>query len=336
MQRRALQRMRIASTDTVSANADVCACARKASVDVACPFEASFPTQHSSSLSLTLKVSSIHQADFPALALKTHTMPSTHHISSTSRALYRVFVLPNLRTTSNGIPIQFAPAFAPTYGPPSVPVAPLNQPQVRHKSYAKKDTRRHALSDYYTIDNAITAPRVNFVDVDGKFHQDIATLDALASFNKVTHHLVQVTPGKVDEFGVHDPDHPPVCRVVSKIDLRAQHERKVDAARKQAKGVTGPPQKNLELNWAIGGGDLKHRMNKLQEFLLEGRRVEVLLGPKKRGKKATAEEADVVYKAVISAADECKAKEVKREGTIGAVLTVIFEGKKVEEKRDKE
>lgn len=259
-------------------------------------------------------------------------MPPTHHISSTSRALYRVFVLPNLRTASNGIPVQFAPAFAPTYGPPSIPIAPtLPSTQVRHKSYTRKDTRRHALSDYFTIDNAITAPRVNFVDDQGRFFEDVATLDALSSFNKVTHHLVQVTPGKVDAAGDPDPDHPPVCRVVSKMDLRAQHERKVEAARKQAKGTTGPPQKNLELNWAIGGGDLKHRLNKLKEFLGEGRRVEVLLGPKKRGRKATPDEANAVYKAVLEAVDECKgAKEVKREGTIGAVVTVIFEGQKVE------
>ncbi|KAF3047005.1 hypothetical protein E8E12_010220 [Didymella heteroderae] len=267
-------------------------------------------------------------------------MPPTHHISSTSRALYRVFVLPNLRTPSSaGIPIQFAPAFAPTFGPPSVPVpaAPLTHTQVRHKSYARKDTRRHALSDYFTIDNAIAAPRVNFVDAEGRFFEDVATLDALNSFNKVTHHLVQVTPGKVDEFGQPDPAHPPVCRVVSKMDLRAQHEKKVEAARKQAKGVVGPPQKNLELNWAIGGGDLKHRIQKLEQFLLEGRRVEVLLGPKKKGRKATADEADTVFKAVMNAADQCKAKEIKREGTVGAVFTVVFEGKerKAEEKEKK-
>ncbi|KAF9692911.1 hypothetical protein EKO04_009067 [Ascochyta lentis] len=264
-------------------------------------------------------------------------MPPTHHISSTSRALYRVFVAPNLRTTANGIPIQFAPAFAPTFGPPSATVTPLHQTQVRTKTFVKKDTRRHALSDYFTIDGAITAPRVNFVDASGKFFEDVATLDALSSFNKVTHHLVQVTPGKVDEYGEQDPDHPPVCRVVSKIDLRAQHERKVDAARKQAKGTTGPPQKNLELNWAIGGGDLKHRLNKLQEFLLEGRKVEVLLGPKKKGRKATPEEADAVLKAVEGAVGACKgAKEVKREGVVGAVLTIVLEGKKVEEKRTAE
>lgn len=276
--------------------------------------------------------------NFSSITQNQPTMPATHHISSTSRALYRVFVLPNLRTTSNGIPIQFAPAFAPTYGPPSIPITSphLAQTQVRHKSYAKKDTRRHALSDYFTIDAAITAPRVNFVAADGAFFEDVATLDALASFNKTTHHLVQVTPGKVDEYGEPDPAHPPVCRVVSKMDLRAQHERKVEAARKQAKSVTGPPQKNLELNWAIGGGDIKHRLNKLQEFLREGRRVEVLLGPKKKGRKATAEEAGAVLRAVEEAVEGCKgAKEVKREGVVGAVLTIVFEGKKEEGKGEK-
>lgn len=260
-------------------------------------------------------------------------MPPSQHISSTSRALYRVFIAPSLRTNAN-IPIQFAPAFAPSYGPPSATVTPLHQTQTRSKSYTKKDTRRHALADYYTIDAAIAAPRVNFVDADGKFHADIATLDALDSFNKTTHHLVQVTPGKVDEFGVQDPQHPPVCRVVSKIDLRAQHARKVDAARKQAMGVVKAPQKNLELNWAIGAGDLKHRLNKLQEFLAEGRKVEVLLGPKKGGRKATPEEADAVLRAVRDAVGACRgASELKSEGAVGGVLTLVFEGRKADEKK---
>jgi translation initiation factor IF-3 len=255
-------------------------------------------------------------------------MAPTHHISSTSRALYRVFIAPTLRTTAN-VPIQFAPAFAPTYGPPSATVNPLNQNQVRTKSFSRKDTHRHALSDYFTFDKAITAPRVNFVGTNGRFFEDVAILDALDSFNRVTHHLVQVTPGKVDEFGNHDPDHPPVCRVVSKMDLRAQHERKIEAARKLAKGAVGEPQKNLELNWAIEAGDLKHRLNKFQQFLIEGKKVEILLGPKKKGRKATPDEANAVLKAVRDAADKCPgAREVKSEGAVGAVLTIVFQGTK--------
>jgi translation initiation factor IF-3 len=256
-------------------------------------------------------------------------MPPTHHISSTSRALYRVFIAPNLRTTAN-IPIQFAPAFAPSYGPPSATVNPLNQNQVRTKTFVKQDTRRHALADYFTVDDAITAPRINFVDENGEFFQNVPTREALDSFNRVTHHLVEVSPGRVDEYGVQDPDHPPVCRVVSKINLRAQHERKVATARRQARGVgIGPPPKNLELNWAIGGADLKHRLGKLKEFLVNGRKVEVLLGPKKGGKKATPEEANAVLKAVRDAVAECNgATELKSEGTVGAVLTLVFVGQK--------
>ncbi len=263
-------------------------------------------------------------------------MPPTHHISSTSRALYRVFVLPNLRTTSNGIPIQFAPAFAPTYGPPSIsiPAHPLSQTQVRHKSYAKKPAQRHALSDYYTLDNAIRAPRVNFVDADGTFFDNVATLDALNSFDRTTHHLVQVDPGRVDEYGVQDPSHPPVCRVVSKPELRKQHERKVGIAIKQAKGVTSVPKKSLEINWAIGAGDLKHRLSKLGEFLRQGRKVEIVFGPKKKGRKATTEEAQAVLRAVEDTVGECRgAKEAKREGAVDGVLTIVYEGKKIDEEK---
>ena len=121
------------------------------------------------------------------------------------------------------------------------------------------------------------------------------------------------------------------------MDLRAQHERKLETLRRQAKGQsTGPSTKNLELNWAIAGGDLKHRLEKMKQFLGEGRKVEVLLGPKKRGKKASVEEAGGVLKAVREAVGECRgAHEVKREGEVGAVMTLVFEGKKVE-KEEKE
>lgn len=59
--------------------------------------------------------------------------------------------------------------------------------------------------------------------------------------------------------------------------------------------------------------------------------MELLLGPKKRGKKATSEQADALYKAVMEAIGECKgAKEVKREGKVGGVFTVIIEGQEME------
>jgi translation initiation factor IF-3 len=257
-------------------------------------------------------------------------MPPTH-ISGTSRALYRVFIAPNLRTSTT-IPLLYAPAFA---SPPNTLSAPslTSRTSIREKKYTK-DTRRHALSDYYVIDSAIEAEVINLVDPDGTYHKDVPLDEALRSFNKVTHHLVQMTPGKVDEAGNPDPDNLPTCRIISKIDLRAQHERKVETMRRQETGrsATGPTSKSLELNWAIAAGDLKHRLESLKRFLREGRKVEVLLGPKKKGKQASQEEAEMVMKRVREAVGECKGKEVKSEGQVGGIITVVFEGTKVEKK----
>jgi translation initiation factor IF-3 len=257
-------------------------------------------------------------------------MPPTH-ISGTSRALYRVFIAPNLRTSTT-IPLLYCPAFAPS-APNSLSTPSLtSRTSVREKKYTK-DTRRHALSDYYVIDSAIEADVVNVVDADGVFHNNVSLDEALRSFNKVTHHLVQLTPGKVDEVGHPDPQNLPTCRIISKIDLRAQHERKLETMRRQEQGRsgTGPTPKSLELNWAIAPADLKHRLESLKRFLREGRKVEVLLGPKKKGKKASQEEAEAVMKSVREAAGECKgSKEVKSEGQVGGVITIVFEGRKVE------
>jgi translation initiation factor IF-3 len=254
-------------------------------------------------------------------------MPPTH-ISGTSRALYRVFIAPNLRTSTT-IPLLYCPAFAPnTRSTPSL----TSRTSIREKKYTK-DTRRHALSDYYVIDSAIEADVVNVVNADGTFHNGVPLDEALRSINKTTHHLVQLTPGKFDEAGRPDPENLPTCRVISKIDLRAQHERKLELMRRQEKGRsgTGPTPKSLELNWAIAPGDLKHRLESIKRFLREGRKVEVMLGPKVKGKKATQEEAEAVMKRVREAVGECKgSKEVKSEGQVGGVITVTFEGKKME------
>ncbi|KAI4944965.1 hypothetical protein J4E91_008310 [Alternaria rosae] len=261
-------------------------------------------------------------------------MPPTH-ISGTSRALYRVFIAPNLRNTTS-IPLLYAPAFAPTSSPTSLSSSTpslTSRTSTRGIKYTK-DTRRHAISDYYVIDQAIEADLINLVDEEGVFHNNVPLDEALTSFNKVTHHLVQMTPGKYDEDGNLDPNSLPTCRVISKIDLRAQHQKKLETLRRQAKGQgAGPATKSLELNWAIAAGDLKHRLVAMKKFLKEGRKVEVTLGPKKHGRKATPEEANAVFKAIENAVADCKgARETKREGEVGGIMTVVYEGKKVEKK----
>lgn len=248
------------------------------------------------------------------------------------RALYRVFVAPAVLTPV-AVPLFYAPAFAASLQGSHCTSNFNSRISIRTKKYSK-DTRRHALTDYYVLDAAIQAERINFVDDQGTFHAGVQLNEVLTTMNKTTHHVVQVTPGKVDELGRSDIANPPTCRLVSKMDLRAQHERKLDTMRRQARHSAGALTKNMELNWAIAGGDLKHRLQKLAEFLREGRKVEVLLGPKRKGKKATVDEANHVMEAVQDAVAECRgAREVKREGQVGAILTIVYEGKRMEDKK---
>ena len=134
-------------------------------------------------------------------------MPPTHHISGTSRALYRVFIAPNLRNTTS-IPLLYAPAFAPTSSPNSLSSSTpslTSRTTTRGIKYTK-DTRRHAISDYYVIDKAIEADFINLVDEGGVIHKNVPLQEALSSINKVTHHVVQMVPGKYDQDGFLDPE----------------------------------------------------------------------------------------------------------------------------------
>ncbi|KAL5114001.1 hypothetical protein ACEQ8H_008106 [Pleosporales sp. CAS-2024a] len=266
-------------------------------------------------------------------------MPPSH-ISGTSRALYRVFIAPTLRVPTSIPPLVWAPAFAPTSScPPSL----TPRTTVRTKVFTK-DTERHALTDHFVINKAIPSNRINFVDANEIFYSDVSLEDALDSINHTTHYLVQMTPGTVDEFGNQDPNDLPTCRVWTKMALRQHHERKMDLARRQAKGLgAGPPPKTLELNWAIAPGDLKHRLGKLRDFMTDGkgRKVEVMFGPKKSGpkktmKKATDEEAMAVVQAVRKTVAECKGRELKQYGQMGGILTVTFEARKEKKKEEQE
>ena len=183
------------------------------------------------------------------------------------------------------------------------------------------------------LDGAIRSKYINFVDESGTFTPDMPLANALSRVNRTTHFLVQLTPGKVDEFGNQDPHDLPTCRATSKMALREQHENKLDLARRQAKGLGAP--KNMEFSWAIAGGDLKHRLSKLKELLADGKKVELLMAPKKKGRTATEDEASGVVAAVRGAIEEVKgAKEVKSEGEVGGILMLTIEGPKKQKQKD--
>lgn len=102
------------------------------------------------------------------------------------------------------------------------------------------------------------------------------------------------------------------------------------AEKAKAKAARGSiTEKTIELNWAIDGNDLNHRLTKMKGFLEKGFRVDVVLGAKRKGRKATEEEAEALIEKIKKAACEVEGtRESKpKEGKLLGMLTLQFEGK---------
>lgn len=90
--------------------------------------------------------------------------------------------------------------------------------------------------------------------------------------------------------------------------------------------------KEMELNWALDRHDLAHRLDKLQQFLRKGERVEISLTGKRRGRQATFEQRQVVLDTIRDRIRQTDgAREYKSvEGKISGPVRVFAEGKKGE------
>lgn len=166
------------------------------------------------------------------------------------------------------------------------------------------------------LDENINARQVHLVSADGKLEPAQSLSTILSSFDRKKYFLVQVSSP--------DEDEAPVCKIIEKRIVRATEAAKAKPVRNAQTMM-----KQLELNWAIGGNDLGHRLNKMEEFLGQGRRVEVVLGVKIKGRVATKEEAEAVVSRIRAKVNEVEgAKEWKpAEGAVGGKMTLYFEGK---------
>jgi translation initiation factor IF-3 len=146
--------------------------------------------------------------------------------------------------------------------------------------------------------------------------------DILRSIDRKTQSLVTVVPAS---DGV-----PPICKIMDKKFLR-------DQEKSQRKSKTSAPTvKTIELNWAVDKNDLAHRLKKMKEFLRKGYKVEVVLAGKKKGRKATEEEAKDLVKKIKEAVAEVEgARENKPvEGKMLVQATYYFEGPKQKKKKE--
>jgi len=172
----------------------------------------------------------------------------------------------------------------------------------------------------------ITARILQLVDPDTKtLSEPVTRYDVLRDLDQKTHRLVQLTPDDPE-----DRHFVPVCKIVSKKEAY-ESEKKKKTAQKEVKQAAAKERsvKTLELNWAIDGNDLAHRLEKVRAFLEEGRRVEVVLASKKRGRKATLAECEGLLEKIRGVADGVGGAKVLKgfEGKMGGFATVVYQGK---------
>ncbi|KAM0722566.1 hypothetical protein Q7P37_002007 [Cladosporium fusiforme] len=258
-------------------------------------------------------------------------MASKHiqHTASPVKALYSIFVQPALtaprNTTSRTVRPQWYNQYTPRQTPSNQTRAFASSPTCFYTNKYKKNLTPEVREQKWNEE--ITARVIQLVDPETKRLQDPVTrFDVLKGLDLKTHRLVQLT----------EPDTPgdrsfiPVCKIISKKEsYEAGKQRK--AQQKETKQAVAKMRsvKTLELNWAIDENDLGHRMDKVKGFLEEGRKVEIVLASKKRGRQATPAECQEVLDKIRSAAQSVPGVKEPQpfDGKMGGLATLVFQVK---------
>ena len=169
----------------------------------------------------------------------------------------------------------------------------------------------------YKIDDKIEASWVQMRKQDGKLTQP-TRLETLIGDIAPTQVILELSP--TGQF----PD-TAVVKIMEREELLRDASEKEQALKQFQKKSKQSRPKQIELNWAISGNDFNMKLTQMAEFLDKGKKVEVLLAPKRRQRRATPEEAAEVMKKLRDKIEEIGAKEVKdMEGKLlgQATLTV--------------
>jgi translation initiation factor IF-3 len=264
----------------------------------------------------------------------------TRHLTTPAQALYRVFVLPALSPSSTTALKTPRPSPRSSNPPPIRPFS--TTPNVFAKTRAP--TVRTELWD-----EEIRAPFLYLINPETNTINDPHTgrppepserRAVLRSFDRETHRLIKVADG----FRQHPTPDPvggkeeveggwvdiPICKIINKkAAYEANHRAKQIAKEKRNATAKTNSVKTLELNWAIDPNDLGHRLGLVRGFLEEGRKVEIVLAAKKRGRKATPDECQGVLGRIRGVVGEVEgAKEVAdMKGNVGGFTVLMFQGR---------
>lgn len=120
----------------------------------------------------------------------------------------------------------------------------------------------------------------------------------------------------------------PVVQIAEKNVLRRQVRDKERHVKQQQKDSKDRKPKQIEMNWAIDGHDLEIKLKQLETFLEKGKKVEILLAAKRKGRKAELAEGMVLLKQIRARLAELDAKELKTmEGEVLRQATMIVQKK---------
>jgi len=170
-------------------------------------------------------------------------------------------------------------------------------------------------------DEEIQERWIALVDRNGKYHERVTLWDVMGGLNRTEEHLLQVSPADPEKGKLA------ACKIYTKSQLRDAYNTKLRAAKNLKKAQASS--KIIELNWAIAPRDLQQKLAKLETFLREGRRVELVLASRKRQRRAGAEECEDILRQVRKAADRIPGtKEDLREGKIGEKMKLSFSSQK--------
>ncbi|TKA54563.1 hypothetical protein B0A55_13355, partial [Friedmanniomyces simplex] len=286
-----------------------------------------------------------------------------HTSRSSAQALYRIFVGPALSSVHpTRHLVQQAPASSHIAPHNSTPLPTSQRHRRLFSTTPPLSTKTRApVQRTQKWDEEITARLIQLVDPETSALLDDGAprtrYDVLKTLDKRTHRLIQLSPdptpeeeerfrrGEVEEGarakmgGYWDSRGAngygmgmfvPVCKVVSKKEQYELERKKKSASRERMKeGLKSQSIKTLELNWAIDGNDLQHRLDRIEEFLGEGRRVEIVLAAKKRGRKATLAECEEVLKRIEGCVGGVEGASVARrlDGKMGAFATMVLQGR---------
>ena len=171
-------------------------------------------------------------------------------------------------------------------------------------------------SSFPVVDEAIPGPEVRVVDTAKRIGEPQDLQQVLRSFDRKQNFLVQVSPPNYDQLAV--------CKITERKEVFA-HQAEVEKRTKKPKNTP----KRIELGWHVDSGDLGHKMDKLKQFLEEGRKVEVEVHTKKRKQPVTPDVAASVLRRIRERVDEVKGAQESKPmiGSVGKLVTLFLEGK---------